>query len=217
MLTFRSTLLLSLALPSCSFSQGLVHSASSIDPAATAQIQRYRELSVYTGQSFGYPKIMSDLKDQRLSFVGGRFTGLLYRFPHLNLNGNIDLKPLAVYSNDVNGARQYTYGGGVEIGLQIVPHTHWRYQPYFEANGGTIMFTRNIPTSDARRVNLCIDFTPGIYIPTGRNRAMKLGLGFYHFSNDYTVKHNPGFDAFMLYVAYSFRNLPTLHLRNASH
>ena len=83
-------------------------------------------------------------------------------FPsHLNLNGNIDLKPLARYSNNVNGPREYTYGGAVEIGLQLVLHTHWRYQPYFEVNGGTMMFTRNIPTADTRRVTLCIDFTPG--------------------------------------------------------
>lgn len=91
---------------------------------------------------------MSDLKDQRLAVFGGRFTGLLYRFPHLNLNGNIDLKPLALYSNDVLGPRQYTYGGALEIGLQIVPHTHWQYQPYFEVNGGTAMFAKKfrLPT-----------------------------------------------------------------------
>jgi hypothetical protein len=209
---------LSLFVPARICSQSLEATTSSpadfsaVDSTATVETQRYRELSFYTAQSFGYPIIMSDLKDQRLTVFGARFTGLLYRFRHLNLNGNIDLKPLALYSNDVNGPRQYTYGGAVEIGLQLVPHTHWRYQPYFEVNGGTAMFTRNVPTSDARRVNLCVDFTPGFYIPVGPNRAIKTGLGFYHFSNDYTVRHNPGLDTFLLYVGYSFRNLPALHL-----
>jgi Lipid A 3-O-deacylase (PagL) len=208
-----TALMVLLTLPACALSQSFEDASSnSINPSATSDTPRYREISFYAAQSFGYPKIMSDLKDQRLTMFGGRFTGLLYRFPHLNLNGNIDLKPLALYSHDVNGPRQYAYGGAVEIGLQIVPHTHWRCQPYFEVNGGTIMFTRNIPTADARRVNLCIDFTPGFYIAVGENRAIKTGLGFYHFSNDYTVRHNPGFDSFMLYVAYSFRNLPALHL-----
>lgn len=165
------------------------------------------EFSIYSGESFGYPLLMSDLPDQRLLIVGLRLTSHFLEFRHTTLNYNFDLKPLALYSNDVNGPRQYRYGGGGALGLQIVPHFHTRYRPYFNVNGGCLAFPKQTPVPESRRVNMTLDFGPGLYIPLGHNRTLKTGVQFFHFSNAYTVRLNPGFDSFFVYAAYTFENV----------
>lgn len=178
------------------------------DDAETRTFLRdIHDLSIYGGQSFGYPLVLSDLPGQRLTIVGARYTSHFIEFRHTTLNYNFDVKPLAVYSNNLYGPRRYTYGGGGGIGLQIVPHTHWRARPYFDVNGGFLAFTRNTPVPDSRRVNMTLDFGPGLYIPLAGNRSVKTGVQFFHFSNAYTVKLNPGFDTFMVYAAYIFRGV----------
>jgi hypothetical protein len=169
-------------------------------------IPHYRELSFYTGQSFGYPQVLSDLPGQRLFLVGVRLTGRLHNFRNLALNGNADLKPLALYSNDLYGPRKYTYGGGGAVGLQFVPHMHWRSHPFFEVDGGVLAFTKQIPVPDSRRLNITFDFGPGFYVPLANHQAIKIGMQFFHFSNGDTVKRNPSFDTFLIYVAFTFRN-----------
>ena len=170
-------------------------------------LRDFHEFSVYSGQSFGYPLVMSDLPDQRLLIVGIRLTSHFLEFRHTTLNYNFDLKPLALYSNDVNGPRQYRYGGGGALGLQIVPHFHTRYRPYLDVNGGCLAFPKETPVPGSRRVNMTLDFGPGLYLPVGHNRRLKTGVQFFHFSNAYTVRLNPGFDSFFVYVAYAFENV----------
>jgi hypothetical protein len=89
------------------------------------------ELSIYTGQSFGYPLILSDLPGQRLTIVGARLSCHFIEFHHTTLNYNFDLKPLAIYSNDIYGPRRYTYGVGFTCNAEIVPHNHFRCKPVF--------------------------------------------------------------------------------------
>jgi hypothetical protein len=127
-------------------------------------------------------------------------------FRHTTLNYNFDLKPLALYSDDVNGPRQYRYGGGVALGLPIVPHFHARYHPFFDVNGGFLAFTQETPIPGTRRVNMTLDFGAGLYLPLGRNRTLKTGVQFFHFSNGWTARLNPGFDSFFAYAAYTFEN-----------
>jgi lipid A 3-O-deacylase PagL len=165
------------------------------------------ELSFYTGQSFGYPLILSDLPGQRLTIVGARLTSHFIEFHHTALNYNFDLKPVAIYSNDIYGPRRYTYGGGGALGLQILPHNHWRYRPFFDVNGGLLAFTKQTPVPDSRRVNMTLDFGPGLCIPIDSRRSLKTGAQFFHFSNAWTARFNPGFDSFLVYVSYTIPNV----------
>jgi hypothetical protein len=91
----------------------------------------YHELSIYTGQSSGYPLVLNNLPGQRLLIIGARLASHFIEFRHTTLNYNFDVKPLALYSNDVSGPREYRYGAGAALGLEILPHTHWRYRPFF--------------------------------------------------------------------------------------
>jgi hypothetical protein len=166
---------------------------------------RYRELSLYTAQSFGHPQVISSLENQRLFFVEVRDTGHLVSDRHFDLNGNAALQPLVLHSSDLAGGRSYTYGAGGSVGLQFVPHTTWPWQPFFDVDGGTVAFLKDTPVSDSRRVNITLEFGPGLYIPIDEHHALKTGAWFFHFSNARTAPRNPGFDGFLFYIAYSFR------------
>jgi Lipid A 3-O-deacylase (PagL) len=168
----------------------------------------YRELQIYGAQSFGYPQILSDLPGQRVTIVGLRLTTrtVYVRPRYFTLFWSADIKPLVLYSNDIYGPRQYTYGGGAGPGLLGIPHNHWKNKPFFEVNGGFLAFTKNTPTPETRRVNMSFDFGPGIFLHAGENRAVKIGGSFFHFSNAWTVKTNPGMDTFLVYAAYVFQD-----------
>lgn len=226
---FLLLLLLLLALPHRAFSQSVDFTSNSTDSdpnsnnnsnsnssslnlvnsTATTRtfLRDIHELSIYTGLSFGYPLILSDLPGQRLTIVGARFTSHFIEFHHTTLNYNFDLKPLAIYSNDIYGPRRYTYGGGGALGLQILPHNHWRYRPFFDVNGGLLAFTKQTPVPDSRRVNMTLDFGPGFYIPIDSRHSLKTGVQFFHFSNGWTAHLNPGFDSFFVYVSYTIPNV----------
>ena len=191
---------------------------NSVNPSVSphASLPRYNEFTFYSGQSFGYPQIMSDLDTQRLMLIGVRYTSHFHYFSHFTLNWNADLKPLALYSNDIYGHRKYTYGGGGSIGIQLVPKMHWRCTPSFDIDGGTLAFTRETPTPNSRRVNISLDFGPGLYIPVDDNRSIKVATYFSHFSNADTAPRNPAFDTFFLYLGFTFRNIRTPHFNKHS-
>ncbi len=54
---------------------------------------------------------------------------------------------------------------------------------------------------------MTLDFGPGLYIPIDSTHSLKTGVQFFHFSNAYTVRLNPGFDAFLVYASFTFRNI----------
>jgi hypothetical protein len=166
---------------------------------------RFREFGVYLGQSFGYPEVMSALSTQRLFLIGLRYTSHFHSSSWIDMNWSADLKPLALHSRDISSARQYTYGGGGSIGLQFSPRKQLRWQPYFEVDGGLIGFVKDTPVPNSRRMNITLDFGPGFYIPVAKDQALKTGVWFFHFSNADTAPHNPSFDTFMVYIAYTFR------------
>jgi hypothetical protein len=97
--------------------------SNNFEPAitATTSMHHYRELSIYTSGMLANPQLMSDLKDQRLSFTGARLTSRLFTTRHLFIGGNLDVKPLVIHSRTVPNGRQYTYGGGSSVGLQFAP------------------------------------------------------------------------------------------------
>jgi hypothetical protein len=48
---------------------------------------------------------------------------------------------------------------------RLHPHFHIRYRPFFDVNGGFLAFTKDTPIPGTRRVNMTLDFGPGVYIP----------------------------------------------------
>jgi len=179
--------------------------------------QHYRELSFFVAQSFSNPQVMSDLGGQHLFLTDIRLTSRLFTTRHLFIGGNVDLKPLALHSVDRPNGRRYTHGGGGGVGLQFAPRVAWRWRPFFDVDGGFLAFPHDVPTPNTRRVNMTLDFGPGILIPLKGDNAMRTGLWFFHFSDGNTAPRNPAFDGFMLYLSYTLRSFPSqLHHRPPS-
>ena len=182
--------------------------SNSVEPVtATASSPRYyRELSIYTSGMLANPQLMSDLKNQRLFFTGVRLTSRLFTTRHLFIGGNLDVKPLVIHSKSVPAGRQYTYGGGSAVGLQFAPRVAWRWQPFFDVDGGFLAFPHDVPMPNTRRVSMTLDFGPGVTIPMRGNNALRTGVWLYHFSDGNTAPRNPAFDGVMVYVSYTCRN-----------
>lgn len=161
---------------------------------------------------------------EHLFFTDVRLTSRLFTTPHLFISSNLDLKPLAIYSRNVPNCNRNgtvncwkigdTYGGGGSVGFQFALRNSWRWQPFFDADGGLIAFTHDVPFPNTRRVNLTLDYGPGALIHLRGNNAIRAGVWVFHFSNASSTAYrwNPGFDGLMLYVAYTHRNLSPLHL-----
>jgi Lipid A 3-O-deacylase (PagL) len=225
MYTFSSALLLTLLnlVPSSTtYAQSTIAdnpaASTTTDVSPATSPHRYRELSFYSAQTFDNPQILSYLSGEHLFLTGVRLTSRLFTTPHLFIGGNLDLKPLAIFSRYVAncGPSTYggcetvgnTYGGGGSVGFQFAPRNSWRWQPFFDVDGGLIAFTRDIPLDNTRRVNLTLEYGPGALIPVRGNNAIRAGVWVFHFSNASTAyRHwNPGFDGLMLYVSYTYRN-----------
>ena len=73
-------------------------------------------------------------------------------------------------------------------------------------DGGFLAFPHDVPTPNTRRVNMTLDFGPGVTIPMRGNNALRTGVWLYHFSDGNTAPRNPAFDGVMVYVSYTYRN-----------
>jgi hypothetical protein len=123
------------------------------------------------------------------------------------------VKPLALYYRDTGRGREYTYGGGGSVGLQFAPRREMRWLPYFDVDGGFQAFPHDIPLPDTRRVNMMIDFGPGLRISMHGNNAIKTGVWFSIFPTEIRRYEIRGVDSFMAYAAYTYRNFWP-HLRH---
>jgi lipid A 3-O-deacylase len=77
--------------------------------------------------------------------------------------------------------------------------------PYFAAEGGLLLSTKDIPQPDTSSIN----FTPGgafgIYVHRGQKRAVDLSVHITHISNASLGDHNPGINATMQFrVGYTW-------------
>jgi hypothetical protein len=69
-----------------------------------------------------------------------------------------------------------------------------------------VAFPHDVPMPNTRRVNMTLDFGPGVTIAMRGNNAMRTGVWLYHFSDGNTAPRNPAFDGVMVYVSYTYRN-----------
>lgn len=202
--TFVSLLLLFPSLAAQAQSNFVDVSSNAAEPAIITppSTHPYGEFSIYTSGTLANPQIMSDLKGQRLFFAGVRMTSRLFTTPHLFIGGNLDVKPLVIHSKTVPSGRQYTYGGGFSVGLQFAPRVAWHWQPFFDVDGGFVCFPHDVPLPNTRRLNMTLDFGPGVMVPLRGNNAMRTGVWLFHFSDGNTAPRNPAFDGIMVCLLY---------------
>ena len=69
-----------------------------------------------------------------------------------------------------------------------------RVQPTFEANGGFLVSSRDIPVDHSALLNYQFTFGPGVQVFASRNTAVRLGYVYRHISNANMGAANPGID-----------------------
>jgi hypothetical protein len=99
-----------------------------------------------------------------------------------------------------------TYGGGVTpLGMQINFRNGRRLQPFFDAHGGALYFTRQEPVPNSSQFNFTFNFGTGVQVFTGRRSSLLVGYKYHHISNANTATQNPGIDNNEIYAGYLWR------------
>ncbi len=176
-------------------------SATKSVPTKRAPI--FTDVTIWSAQSVGSTNVMSTYPGQEVFATGIGLRRHLYMFRHTNMRWNFQIMPLCIPSFPSSEERTYHYGGGGSFGLNLEPRKRWKLQPYFEGNVGLVGFTNPTPV-DTRRMNYTLQFGPGFIIPVRGRSSVKTGIWFFHFSNMHSVATNPGFDALVIYMGYSF-------------
>ena len=103
----------------------------------------------------------------------------------------------------VTTGTQTVYGGGFDpIVLKWTMTGTRRFQPFFEAAGGGVFTTSNVPPGDTSTFNFIPKLGGGVYIYTADDRAMTLGLRYWHLSNANLGNKNPAFNGIQLTIGY---------------
>jgi hypothetical protein len=80
-----------------------------------------------------------------------------------------------------------------------------RVQPFFDAHGGMLYFTRQEPVPDSSQFNFTFNFGTGVQVFTGRRTSLLLGYKYHHISNNETAPQNPGIDNSEVYGGWAWR------------
>jgi len=129
----------------------------------------------------------------------------------------------------VEKVRRTVYGAGLSpLGLQLYLRPQSRIRPFAGASGGFLYFkdptpkftdTRFNPNSDFgediqsfsrtpqlnnKHLNLTLNFGGGLQVSARPRQAFTFGYTYHHFSNANRVPNDPGFDAHVFHMGYSF-------------
>lgn len=178
--------------------QGIQSTGSTIDRSLI-----FTDVTIWSAQSVGSINVMSTYPGQEMFAAGIGLRRDIYAFRHTVMRWNFEIMPVCLPSFPSANGRTYHYGGGGSLGADLELRKRWRVHPFFDANVGLVGFTD--PTPDGtRRKNYTLQFGPGLAIPMRGRSSLRTGIWFFHFSNMRTEPTNPGFDAIVLYMGYSF-------------
>lgn len=101
--------------------------------------------------------------------------------------------------------RRTTYSIGVQpVGFRFVFTPKRRLKPYVQTSAGFIFSRKPIPVPDGLTYNFSGDFGGGVMYNLTHRRTVTLGYRYFHISNMNIGEINPGYNANMFYVGYSF-------------
>lgn len=112
---------------------------------------------------------------------------------------NVGMQVTPVYGNE------WTYGFGIDpIGLKLNFRSRKRLQPFVDTTGGFIVTMRDIPVDKASNFNYEFGFGSGFDYFLSARRSLRFGYAFRHISNNGLGFRNPGIDAGIIEIGYSF-------------
>jgi len=110
-----------------------------------------------------------------------------------------------VTGTTVTPVRETRYGFGLApIGLQGNFRPHKKLQPFIGLSLGFLPFNKTTPNVTGKKLNFSTEGGGGIEYRLANKKAVIFGYKFYHISNASRGVENPGYDAQILYVGYTF-------------
>ena len=101
--------------------------------------------------------------------------------------------------------RETTYGFAVmPAGFRFLFMPKKRLKPFIAAHAGFIFFKKPVPLPVSTSYDFVGDFGGGLQYQIKRDRAVSFGYRYYHISNINIGEMNPGYNANVFYVGYSF-------------
>lgn len=114
----------------------------------------------------------------------------------------------ALTPNERETVRRTAFGAGFQpANFRFLFRPSRRIKPFVQVGAGMMFFNQNLPVPDARASNFTGDFGGGLHILNSREgdrRAMTIGFRYFHISNFNISNVNPGYNAGVFYVGYSF-------------
>ncbi|MEO8042057.1 MAG: acyloxyacyl hydrolase [Acidobacteriota bacterium] len=110
-----------------------------------------------------------------------------------------------VTGTTVTPTRETKYAVGVApIGLQGNFRPRKKLQPFIGLALGFLPFTETIPNVTGKKLNFSTAGGGGIEYRLANKKAITFGYNFYHISNASRGIENPGYDAQLFFVGYTF-------------
>ena len=103
--------------------------------------------------------------------------------------------------------RETSYGVGVApANFRFTFYADRKFQPFAQVRVGLAFFNKPIPVPQSRRMQFTGDFGAGLVYHTSLSRMWMLGYKYFHISNGNIGGkiNNPGYNANVLYIGYSF-------------
>lgn len=179
-----------------------------------------RYIGAWAGFSFDSPSHWGITPGRQLVLAGVRGEWVLETFGSVALLATADVVPLAIVTHTPTYRVQNGGGGvqkietgeapvygaglapvGMRVTMDIEPGVRW----FVNAAGGGLVFTRDTPVPDSRRLNLTFETGTGIELVRRTGNAVMLGYKFHHLSNAHSGELNPGLDGHVLYMGYMRR------------
>jgi len=165
-----------------------------------------------------------DTDGRRLSTFNIRWTRTIGTARGVTFQYFFELTPLAVaFNNEVKNPnyvsaketpaepptiRRNAYGFGFQpANFRFIFKPRNRVKPFVQIGAGMMFFNKKMPVPQATSYNFTGDFGGGLYISTSRERpdkAIILSYRYFHISNFNTSDFNPGYNANIFSVGYSF-------------
>lgn len=151
--------------------------------------------------------------DGRLGIAAIRYSRRWDTNDWVNLKYTLDASVVALNYPDkvvsptgvVTRTRETRFGiGFAPIGLQGNFRPRKKLQPFLGLSLGFLPFTETIPNVTGKKLNFSTEAGAGIEYRLANKKAVTFGYKFYHISNASRGIENPGYDAQVLYVGYTF-------------
>lgn len=151
--------------------------------------------------------------DARFGIAALRYSHRWNNSDWVNLKYTADAVPLAILEypdkvvtpTGVAPVRETRYAfGGSPFGLQANFRPRKKVQPFVGMSLGFLLFNKTTPNVMGKKLNFSTEGGVGIEYRLRDRKALTFGYKFYHISNASRGVENPGYDAQLLYVGYTF-------------